>query len=287
MAFPRTLLLGVLLSPPLAAPAAGQNGPLPDTVTVPSGNLRLTALLWRPMGPGPFPAVLFNHGSGQGVLGASGELEHPMEWQASVLGPVFARHGYVFLYPLRRGTRLSVNQGVASSQRWDSALAAGGQAARNELQLELLETVDLTDAHAALTVLRSRSDVDPRRLAVAGHSYGASLTLLVAAHDSTLRAAVVFSGSARNWPLSPPLRQRLLAAAAASVVPTFVLFAANDYSIAPAAALDSTWTRLGKPHQVKIYPAVGHTQQEGHGFVHLCVADWERDVFAFLDPLLR
>jgi predicted dienelactone hydrolase len=36
----------------------------PDTVVVQSGNLRLHALLWRPQGKGPFPVVLFNHGSG-------------------------------------------------------------------------------------------------------------------------------------------------------------------------------------------------------------------------------
>jgi len=33
-----------------------------QTVVVPSGNLRLKALLWKPNGPGPFPAVLFCHG---------------------------------------------------------------------------------------------------------------------------------------------------------------------------------------------------------------------------------
>jgi hypothetical protein len=37
---------------------------VPETVVVPSGNLRLKAFLWKPNGPGPFPTVLFNHGSG-------------------------------------------------------------------------------------------------------------------------------------------------------------------------------------------------------------------------------
>jgi len=36
----------------------------PDTIVVRSGELRLSGLLWRPEGRGPFPAVLFNHGSG-------------------------------------------------------------------------------------------------------------------------------------------------------------------------------------------------------------------------------
>jgi hypothetical protein len=35
----------------------------PETVQVRSGTLTLTADLWRPAGRGPFPGVLFNHGS--------------------------------------------------------------------------------------------------------------------------------------------------------------------------------------------------------------------------------
>ena len=35
-----------------------------EIVVVPSGALRLKALLWLPENGGPFPAVLFNHGSG-------------------------------------------------------------------------------------------------------------------------------------------------------------------------------------------------------------------------------
>ena len=37
---------------------------VPETVVVPSGKLQLKAFLWKPNGPGPFPTVLFDHGSG-------------------------------------------------------------------------------------------------------------------------------------------------------------------------------------------------------------------------------
>lgn len=255
----------------------------PDTVVVRSGALTLRALLWRPRGTGPFPAVLFNHGSGQGEQAPSGDhYVRTMEWQAETIGPVFARHGYVFLFPLRRGTGLSADQGTSSTDRWNAELAAHGQEARNRMQMQLMETVELDDAVAGLTYLRALSDVDPHRVAVAGHSFGGSLTLLMAERDSALRAAVAFAAAARSWPVSPQLRERLTQAVDHTTVPVFFIFAANDFSVAPGKVLSAEMERLGKTHRLKIYPAVGHTAQEGHGFVHYGVKSWEPDVFAYL-----
>ena len=59
----------------------------PDTVLVRSGDLELRALLWRPQGRGPFPAILFNHGSGHATgADASGR---PDQRHPELLGPVF------------------------------------------------------------------------------------------------------------------------------------------------------------------------------------------------------
>jgi carboxymethylenebutenolidase len=281
-------VLSVALALALGAGARAQGPDKPDTVVVHSGELTLHALLWRPAGAGPFPAILFNHGSGHGVLSSSGEkYEHTMEWQGEQLGPVFARRGYVFLFLLRRGTGLSEGEGENSADSWNRELTAHGEKARNRAQLRLLETVELQDALAGLAYLRSLREVNARRVAVAGHSYGGSLTLLLAERDSTLRGAVVFSGSARSWPRSPEMRERLLKAAAHARVPTLLLFAENDYSIAPARALCAAMKRAGQRCEAKIYPAVGHTAQEGHSFVHLRIASWEPDVFSFLEPLIK
>lgn len=280
----RALLLTFVLGSVLTAAAGGQGSGGPDTVVVQSGPLRLRALLWRPRGRGPFPAILFNHGSGRNRT----QLQQlgPYEHQADALGPVFARHGYVFLYLFRQGVGLSADQGANSIDLMDSAFAAGGQASRNALQLRLLETREMSDALAGLGFLRALPAVNPRAIAVVGHSFGASLTLLVAERDSTLRAAVAFSGSAASWAHSPELRKRLLAAVGHSAVPILFLQAANDYSIAPGRALDAEMTRLEKPHRLKIYPPVGQTADEGHGFIYSAVSMWEPDVFAFLDEHL-
>ena len=270
------------------APAAAQSPAAPDTVVVRSGALELRALLWRPAGRGPFPAVLFNHGSGHGARGPAGDrAEHPMEWQGEVLGPVFARHGYVFLYLLRRGTGLSAGQGENSTDLWNRELAARRPEGRNRLQLELLEGAELDDALAGLAGLRALPEVDARRVAVAGHSFGGSIALLMAERDSTLRAAVNFAGAAGSWARSPSLRARLLAAASRTAVPVFHVYAANDFSVAPGEALAAETARLGKRHTLKIYPAVGRSASEGHSLIHLRVAAWEPDVFGFLDERLR
>jgi dienelactone hydrolase len=240
-----------------------------------SGALTLHALLWRPEGRGPFPAVLFNHGSG-----TAAERQYA---QAAAVGPVFAKHGYVLLFVFRRGSGLSAGEGTSAADLLDRELAANGQEARNKLQLQLLETDQLSDALAGLAFLRALPEVDTRRVAVAGHSFGASLTLLLAERDTTLRAAVVFSGSAGSWDRSPELRALLLRAVGQTTVPVFFIQAANDYSVAPAEVLSAEMTRLGKSNRATVYPPVGQTPAEGHDFVYLRVGVWEPDVFSFLD----
>jgi carboxymethylenebutenolidase len=284
MANTRALMLALVLSSTLAAPVMGQS-PRPDTVVVQSGELKLHALLWRPEGRGPFPAVLFNHGSGHATgtdMSGRRDQRHP-----ELLGPVFIKHGYILLYLFRRGDGLSAGQGIPAGDRMDSASAASGQVARNQIQLRLLETDEVSDVLAGLTFLRARADVQPARLAVVGVSFGGSLTLLVAERDSTLRAAVAFAVAGYSWERSPPLRARLLAAVARTVVPIFFIHAANDYSVASGKALGAEMARLGKPSRVKIYPAVGRTAEEGHAFVDLGLRSWEPDVFDFLDEHLR
>jgi len=274
-----------VLAGAIADSAKSQVSGGPDTVVVHSGAVTLRALLWRPHGRGPFPAVLFNHGSGHATgIDRSGrhDQRHP-----DVLGPVFAKHGYAFLYLFRRGDGLSRGQGVPAGDRMDSAFVASDQDARNDLQLQLLETDELSDALAGLAFLRTRPEVDPRRVAVCGVSFGGSLTVLVAERDSALRAVVVFAAAGYSWDRSPPLRARLTAAVGRIAAPVFFIHAANDYTIASGQALDAERARLGRPHRLKIYPPVGRTADEGHDFVDLGLAIWEPDVFAFLDEAIR
>ncbi|HEX3250155.1 MAG TPA: alpha/beta fold hydrolase [Pyrinomonadaceae bacterium] len=241
----------------------------PSVVTVPSGSLKLRALLWKPKGRGPFPAVLFSPGSGQSP-------------SPDTLGRTFAKHGYIFLALFRRGQGLSSDQGEESSVLWTRERATKGDDAANRLQLQLLEGEELDAQRNALAVLRSLRGVDPHRVAIIGHSFGGSLSLVHAAEDSQIRAVVIFGGAAASWVRSPNLRERLTAAVRKISAPVFFIYAANDYSTVPGEVLSSEMEAQNKVHLLKIYPAFGKTQGEGHSIIYLSMQTWEHDVFEFL-----
>ena len=73
-----------------------------DIVAFPSGELTLHGVLYKPEGDGPFPAVVYNHGSAPGMLSKEA---------FEALGPAFAGRGWVFFGPYRRGQGLSASAG--------------------------------------------------------------------------------------------------------------------------------------------------------------------------------
>jgi dienelactone hydrolase len=185
--------------------SAAQPQENPQTIVISSGQLALRALIWRPSGRGPFPAVLFNHGSYS--------TDDPISMEDSrALGSLFAKHGYFFVFLFREGVGLSGGQGIADGDRMARALIADGQEGRNRVQLRLLEHDALDEALAALAWLRACPDVDKHRIAVGGHSFGGSLSLLIAAQAPDLCGAIIFAGAAASWDQSPPLRALLLEA---------------------------------------------------------------------------
>lgn len=207
----------------------------PQPLEFPSGKLHLKAYLWKPVGPGSFPAVLFNHGSGGADADHTAGM--PITQAASVLAPFFVKHGYVFLYPFRRGHGPSASQAAFMQAVLRCEEQAKGKEARQHLQLILLTTEQLDDVMAALAFLKSLPGVDLQRIAVVGHSFGGQLTLLAAERDKTLRAAVTFSGAGGSWERSPELRERLMSAVHHTSAAIMLTHAENDYSTAAGRAL--------------------------------------------------
>src|SRR5215467_12439780 len=91
-----------------------------EIVTFPNGNLTLKGALFKPDGAGPFPAVVYNHGSAAGMLSQEA---------FDALAPVFVRHGWVFFGPYRRGQGLSAPAGPFIGDQINAAIRQGGMPA--------------------------------------------------------------------------------------------------------------------------------------------------------------
>ena len=252
----------------------------PETVAVQSGTLRLNALLWRPAGPGPFPAIVFNHGTGAKPIDSA----QAQTAARSGFGAPFQKHGYMLLSVFRRGQGLSRGQGTPIQD----AIAAGGglesEAGVHVLD-SLLRTEQVDDVLAGVAYLRSRPDVARDRVSVMGHSQGAMLAILAGARDSTLRTVIDFAGAEKGWS-SPAMRTLLTDATMTLCVPLLMVHAENG-NPAPGRAMDEIMTQRGVPHRLVIYPPFGKTAEDAHRLVLIASSLWEPDVFAFLDQYSR
>jgi len=129
--------------------------------------VKLAGTFTIPQGQGPFPAVVLVHGSGSidrdgNVFGHKTLL---------VLADHLSRQGIAVLRYDKRGVGKS-----------------GGK-------LKEATTLDLAaDAEAAVRFLRSRSEVDGKRIGVVGHSEGGLIAPLLASRDPALAFAVVLAG---------------------------------------------------------------------------------------------
>jgi dipeptidyl aminopeptidase/acylaminoacyl peptidase len=191
------------------------------------------------------------------------------------------------MYLFRRGQGLSADQDACIQEILHREETAKGKGARQHLQFVLATKDHLDDVMAGLSFFQATPAIDPKRIAIAGHSFGGQLTLLAAERDNTLRAAVTFAAAANSWERSSELRERLLTAVNEATAPIMLIHAPNDYSTAPGYALAGELERLHKPHLLKVYPPVGRTSEDGHNFLYLATPRWEDDVFKFLDEHVK
>jgi dienelactone hydrolase len=243
-------------SPP---PSYEDAGPPPALVTFASGPLTLHGFLYRPEGDGPFPAVVYNHGS------------EAMPGSRSDEAVFFVPHGFVLFVPHRRGQGRSRDAGEHIARLSDRARVVD----------ELVAQTD--DVLAAVQYLRSQPYVDAARIAVAGCSFGGIVSLLAAERGAGIEAAVDFAGGAMMWARTPELQARMKQAARAARAPVLFIQAENDFDTAPSRVLSEEMRSAGKPARVRIFPANGSTPIEGH---HLCYGSpdpvWGDEVLSFL-----
>jgi dienelactone hydrolase len=244
-----------------------------DVVTFPSGSLTLHGELYKPEGKGPFPAIVYNHGSAPGMLSTQA-------FQA--LGPVFTSHGWIFFGPYRRGQGLSASAGPYIGDQIAAAKEKGGISAGAAVMVRLLETDHLNDQLAALAWLRKQDFVQPNRIAVGGTSFGGIETVL-GAERGNYCAAIDSAGGAQSWADAPELRSLMVQAVRNSRAPIFFFQAANDFDLSPSKTLSVEMKDAGKSYELKIYPPYGDSAGDGHTFGYFGASVWADDVFRFLD----
>jgi pimeloyl-ACP methyl ester carboxylesterase len=142
--------------------------------------MSVPAYLLVPHGRGdPGPAVLAQHGHGPG--------------KSEVCGLDDAEAGYVVLAPDLRGFGERADWTPPDKYGCDLNLVHAVAAGAYPL------TQNLWDLARALDVLEQHPLVDPERIGMVGLSYGATMTLFLAAWDARVAAAVV-SGYLNTWP---------------------------------------------------------------------------------------
>ncbi len=235
-------------------------------VALQSGPNQLRGVVMRPAGAGPFPVVVYNHGS---------ERDPSLKYLGA-LGAWFQARGFIAFFPFRRGA--SGSEGTY----WQDVVNARAPADRERATLEQLEAQN-DDVLAAIDWIRMQPAVDPTRVAVAGCSFGGIETLLAAERSPLVHAAVDFAGASMSWAKSPLLRERMRVAARSARVPVFFVQAENDFDTTPTLALSEEMQRAQRPHAQHVFPPHGATPMEGHA--HFCnhgMDVWGDEVLAFL-----
>jgi carboxymethylenebutenolidase len=261
-------MLGVAMS------VGVQSAPSYTAVFYPSGGLRIQAYLYRPEGDGPFPAVIYNHGSRSGRERQSVPFEH--------IGRLLTGAGYVALVSERRG------YGRSDGLTWPEDV--GRKHGRVVARLD--EETD--DVLAAVDFLLAQAFVDAKRLGVMGWSFGGIVTMFAVSRSSVFAVAVDQAGGALTWNGNPDVRTALTVAAQKSTTPTLLQVAENDRTTDSITTVAKILEKRGVRHRMVIYPpfAGGGSQSFGTGAPgHLVFAErgtsvWSADVLEFLGRYL-
>ncbi len=156
-------------------------------VELESGPYRLRGDVIKPEGAGPFPVIVYNHGSerdpGLDVFGSIGDF--------------FQAEGYVVFFPYRRGSAGS------EGPYWQDEVRKRPVADEHEAAVAQLDAQN-DDVLAAIAWIGEQPYADRTRIAVAGCSFGGIETVLAAERSTQIYAAVDFAGASDVVGRVPP-----------------------------------------------------------------------------------
>jgi dienelactone hydrolase len=231
---------------------------MPTALTEGGVPVALELVVYRPAGTGPFPTVMFNHGStGTG----SDPVEFTKTWHSPAVAAFFNQRGWMVIFPQRRGRGKSgglYDEGFTpnrSGYTCDPARSLAG-----------LERA-LTDLDEVVRHLRTRPDVDAKRMLIGGQSRGGILAITYAGtRPDVFRGAINFVGGWMSDTCANPAAINTVSfvRGAAFPGPTIWLYGENDsfYGLAHSRANHAAFAAAGGQgafHALNLGP-----QQNGH-----------------------
>ncbi|CAN5243962.1 hypothetical protein BH10PSE9_BH10PSE9_20690 [soil metagenome] len=278
---------------------------LPDPMVVQynSNGLSLKAWIYKPEGPGPFPVIVSNHGSGK-----------PVSLDKTV-AQFWLSQGFVFFRPARSGhgdnPGAYIGDETAPIKAKVRAALANPKTTPAELQKLYDQAIALHkkangDVVAAFRWLVTQPYVDPARVVVTGGSYGGIQTLLMASANKQehlgIRGFIAMSPAAESWEFGKPRPQdpghenpegnTAFARYLTDVIknsegPIFLMQAHNDYSLGPTTYLGPVVEARGAPNRCAVFPTHGSPTDptQGHGKFFMDPSAWAPQVWDYLQAI--
>ncbi len=235
--------------------------------------IKLEATLYKPTGDGPFPLVIFNHGStGTGVIPLD-KTDNPWGFGANLV-----KKGMALLIPMRRGRGKSEGH---YREPYECTL--------HQSHLGIRYASESLDA--VYDFLKTQPWVDTEKIILSGNSRGGILSVVYAAERSGAAIGVVnFVGGWMSDDCSSQagvdINATLFAEAGKKAkVPHLFLYATRDsyYSISSVNNYADTFRQAGGIVDLKLYDMdVGAS---GHSLFYQHWRKWNRDLDAFLIKL--
>jgi len=253
-----------------------------------SDGLNIEAYFYKPEGDGPFPLVIYNHGS------RSGQERTEIPWR--IIANIVVPQGYALLVPERRG------YGKSDGQTYDEEV----QGDRGERMMkrfreeagDILAALDYLKQHQREAVAGANRlnptpfRIDFKRVAIMGWSHGGVTSILAASERHEFVALVDQAGGALTWNSSPVLRRELPDAAAKIKVPALCMDSENDATTEAARTVCKAVKNSGEWEKTIVYPPFTPTSNPdniapGHLIFGQGVSIWQDDLLAFLKPRLE